>query len=61
MWIYDAVRTPRGKARPDGGLAAFKPQELVGGLIEAMAERGRETEGKAGAVPAEGEGWGVHQ
>jgi acetyl-CoA C-acetyltransferase/acetyl-CoA acyltransferase len=42
VWIYDAVRTPRGKARPDGGLAAFKPQELVGGLIEAMAQRGRD-------------------
>jgi hypothetical protein len=35
-FIYDAVRTPRGKARPDGGLAALKPQELVGGLIGAI-------------------------
>lgn len=38
-FIYDAVRTPRGKARPDGGLAALKPQELVGGLIGAIGER----------------------
>lgn len=40
VWIYDAVRTPRGKARPDGGLAALKPQELVGGLIDALEARG---------------------
>ena len=39
-WIYDAVRTPRGKARPDGGLAALKPQELVGGLVDALQSRG---------------------
>ena len=38
-FIYDAVRTPRGKARPDGGLATLKPQELVSGLISAIAER----------------------
>jgi len=37
--IYDAVRTPRAKARPDGGLAALKPQELVSGLIGAIGER----------------------
>jgi acetyl-CoA C-acetyltransferase len=41
-WIHDAVRTPRGKARPDGGLAAHRPQELVGHLVEALAARGRE-------------------
>lgn len=40
VWIYDAVRTPRGKARPDGGLAALKPQELVGGLIDGIEARG---------------------
>ncbi len=39
-WILDAVRTPRGKARPDGGLAALKPQGLVGTLVEALAARG---------------------
>lgn len=43
-YIYDAVRTPRGKARPDGGLASLKPQELVGSLIAAISER-------AGATP----------
>lgn len=39
-WIYDAVRTPRGKARPDGGLAALKPQQLVGALVDALEARG---------------------
>lgn len=39
-YIHDAVRTPRGKARPDGGLAALKPHELVTGLIDAMQARG---------------------
>ena len=38
-FIYDAVRTPRGKARPDGGLAALKPQELIGMLIDAIGSR----------------------
>lgn len=38
-YIYDAVRTPRGKARPDGGLASLKPQQLVGGLIDALEQR----------------------
>lgn len=27
--LYEAVRTPRGKAKADGGLAALSPQELV--------------------------------
>lgn len=40
-WIYDAVRTPRGKARPDGGLAALKPQQLVGTLVDALQQRGQ--------------------
>lgn len=41
-YILDAVRTPRAKARPDGGLAALKPQELIGGLIEGLQARGHE-------------------
>ncbi|MGV9009913.1 acetyl-CoA C-acyltransferase [Brevundimonas sp.] len=39
-YIHDAVRTARGKARPDGGLASLKPHELVGGLVDAMEARG---------------------
>jgi acetyl-CoA C-acetyltransferase/acetyl-CoA acyltransferase len=40
-WIFDALRTPRGKARPDGGLAALKPQELAAVLVDALEARGR--------------------
>lgn len=39
-WIHDAVRTPRGKARPDGGLASQQPYELVGALVTALQARG---------------------
>lgn len=38
-YIVDAVRTPRAKARADGGLAALKPHELVAGLIDALDAR----------------------
>ncbi|MBB3889519.1 acetyl-CoA C-acetyltransferase/acetyl-CoA acyltransferase [Phenylobacterium haematophilum] len=41
-WIYDAVRTPRGKARPDGSLAANTPQALVGALVDALETRGQD-------------------
>ena len=39
-YIYDAVRTPRGKARAEGGLARLKPQELVTGLVDGLQARG---------------------
>ena len=39
VFLYDAVRTPRGKARPDGGLARLSPQELVRQQAAALAER----------------------
>lgn len=39
IFLYDAVRTPRGKARPDGGLADLSPQELVRTQIEALKNR----------------------
>ena len=39
VYIYDAVRTPRGKARPDGGLAALSPQELVKQQVAALDAR----------------------
>ena len=38
-YILDAVRSPRAKARPDGGLASLKPHELVAGLIDALDAR----------------------
>jgi len=39
VYIYDAVRTPRGKGRPDGSLAGFTPAQLVGQLIRALERR----------------------
>ncbi|HEX6218156.1 MAG TPA: acyl-CoA thiolase, partial [Sphingomicrobium sp.] len=38
--IVDAVRTPRGKARPDGGLARETPHGLVAALVQAIEDRG---------------------
>lgn len=37
--VLEAVRTPRGKARPDGGLASRTPLELVTLLLDALVER----------------------
>lgn len=39
VYLYDAVRTPRGKARPDGGLAGLSPQELVRQQVAALTAR----------------------
>jgi acetyl-CoA C-acetyltransferase len=39
VFLYDALRTPRGKAKPDGGLAALSPQELVKQQYLALRER----------------------
>ncbi len=41
-YVYDVVRTARAKARPDGGLAQLKPQELVAGLTDALDARGHD-------------------
>ncbi len=38
-WILDAVRTPRGRGRPDGGLHNVHPQTLFAGCLTALAER----------------------
>lgn len=40
--IYDAVRTVRGKARPDGGLAGETPQSLVIAILDALEARGHD-------------------
>ncbi|WP_163847714.1 acyl-CoA thiolase [Pseudooceanicola aestuarii] len=37
--IYEALRGPRGKARPDGGLASATPQGLVADLASGIADR----------------------
>lgn len=38
-WIVDAVRTPRGKGRPDGALHHFHPQRLLGDVLNALVSR----------------------
>jgi acetyl-CoA C-acetyltransferase len=38
-WLVDAVRTPRGKGRPDGALHGIHPQALFGRCLVALAER----------------------
>ena len=38
-FIYDAIRTPRGKGKPGGSLHQVKPISLVKGLLEALRER----------------------
>ena len=37
--IFDAVRTPRGRGKPDGSLHSVKPIDLTTGLIEAVKRR----------------------
>lgn len=38
-FIYDAIRTPRGKGKPGGALHGVKPIDLVVGLIDEMRTR----------------------
>ncbi|MFK7977765.1 MAG: acetyl-CoA C-acetyltransferase [Halioglobus sp.] len=38
-YIYDALRTPRGKGKPGGGLYEVKPIDLVTNLLEEMKAR----------------------
>ncbi len=41
VYIYDAVRTPRGRVRRDGGtLAGIPAHDLLAGLLRALADRG---------------------
>jgi acetyl-CoA acetyltransferase family protein len=44
VYIFDAVRTPRGKGKKSGTLADVAPHALVAQLIDELADRsGRET------------------
>ena len=40
-FIYDAIRTPRGKGKQDGSLHSVKPVSLVVGLMKALEERNK--------------------
>ncbi|WP_020501318.1 acetyl-CoA C-acetyltransferase [Sciscionella marina] len=41
-YIYDAIRTPRGKGKKNGSLHTIKPISLVVGLIEELRSRNPE-------------------
>ncbi|MGI5175309.1 acetyl-CoA C-acetyltransferase [Dactylosporangium sp. CA-152071] len=38
-YIYDALRTPRGRGKPTGALHSVKPVSLISGLIEEALRR----------------------
>lgn len=38
-YIYDAVRTPRGKGKPGGGMYEIKPIDMIKNLLDAVKER----------------------
>jgi acetyl-CoA C-acetyltransferase len=38
-FIYEALRTPRGKGRPDGRLYEVNPVDLLAGLMQALQQR----------------------
>ncbi|MCK0107514.1 acetyl-CoA C-acetyltransferase [Marinobacter sp. S0848L] len=38
-YIFDAVRTPRGRGKKDGSLHSVKPITLLGSILEALRER----------------------
>ena len=38
-FVYDAIRTPRGKGKKNGSLHEVKPVDLVVGLLDAVKER----------------------
>lgn len=38
-YIYDAIRTPRGKGRPDGALHEVTSVALSAGVLDALAQR----------------------
>jgi len=40
-FIYDAVRTPRGKGKKDGALYSVKPVNLIAGLLKALEARNK--------------------
>jgi acetyl-CoA C-acetyltransferase len=38
-YVFDAIRTPRGKGKPTGALHTVKPVDLVTGLLDAVQTR----------------------
>ncbi len=40
-YVYDAIRTPRGKGKKDGSLHEVKPIDLLAGVLVEAAEAQR--------------------
>ncbi len=40
-YVYDAIRTPRGKGKKDGSLYEVKPVNLLAGVLTALQQRNR--------------------
>ncbi|WP_216892256.1 acetyl-CoA C-acetyltransferase [Nocardia alni] len=59
-WIIDGVRTPRGKGKASGALHDVHPQELLGGLLRALADRGLDPADVDDVVMGNGEHAGDH-
>jgi len=38
-YLFDAARTPRGKGKPGGALSGAPPHDLLGAVLDALAER----------------------
>src|SRR3954462_10213381 len=38
-FVYDAIRTPRGRGKPSGSLHEVKPVDLVVGLLDEVRKR----------------------
>jgi acetyl-CoA C-acetyltransferase len=49
-FIYDAVRTPRSRGKPDGSLNEVKPVELAAGLLRELQRRHRLDTSRVGDV-----------
>lgn len=59
-WIIDGVRTPRGKGKASGALHGVHPQELLGGVLRALVDRGLEASDVEDVVMGNGEHAGDH-
>lgn len=38
-WIYDCVRTPRGRGKDSGALYTVRPVDLITALLDALQAR----------------------
>jgi acetyl-CoA C-acetyltransferase len=50
VYLYDAIRTPRGKGKPDGRLYEVKPVSLLSAQLKALQEKHQLDTGRIGDV-----------